>query len=39
MSLIDIIFYVFAVTGALCWACMIFLIWFFWMCQRPPEKE
>jgi len=29
----------FALTGALCWLCMILLTVFFWMCQRPPEKE
>jgi hypothetical protein len=28
-----------ALTGALCWSCMILLIWFYWMCKRPPEKE
>lgn len=31
--------FVFAFTGALCWLCAIFLIWFYWMCRRPPEKE
>ena len=38
MSLIDIIFYVFAVTGALCWACMIVLTIYFWLC-KPPRSE
>lgn len=35
----SIFVFVMAATGVLCWICMILLVWFFWMCRRPPEKE
>jgi hypothetical protein len=35
----NVMLLIFTVTGALCWLSMIVLIWFYWMCKRPPEKE
>lgn len=30
--------FVLATTGALAWIAGIFLVWFYWMCKRPPKE-
>ena len=29
---------VLALSGAIAWIAVIFLIWFYWMCNRPPQE-
>jgi heme/copper-type cytochrome/quinol oxidase subunit 2 len=30
--------FVLTITGALTWGAVFFLIWFHWMCSRPPKE-
>ena len=35
----DLLLTIFAVTGALCWLCMITLTIYFWMCKPKRSEE
>jgi len=34
----NILFLVLALTGALCWACMILMVWFIWLTDLRSEE-
>jgi hypothetical protein len=27
-----------AATGLIFWVCVCFVVWFYWMCKRPPQE-